>query len=469
MRIWLPAILSILLLVSCSQNNPVPVKESPQGIIETQINETAILNKTQSSIEVPHEPQIQTSRSFDKSAKEIRDICNTMSYVPRRELCLSIIPLRTKDPTICKELNTSDEGEDSCILRVAFETKNLTACDLMQAANGSDACKMIILLDNKTKSKSDCLKIPNLDFRDICLWDTFHYNESEIPCPTLKDKYLKKRCYYDAALELNDEKFCEETDSKEYCVTDIAEQTGNLKLCEKIRTDALYPDCLARTTASKNNISLCQLQDKQEVANYCIWLIINRSSDDSLCQMLPIGDALQELCTLKHLKDSSDISKCNKMGFAKAACFGIIANITRKQEYCDYWTDWLPKFGCILEVAKRQQNMATCMITNEEYDRANCAFSISRVTGNFSLCEKITPTGSTGYEWKEICELNALLTRYYPKYISYINELIANRISGRPDIYESTALNHLKYYYLLERLNNTIAGHSEADQFYSIS
>lgn len=194
-------------------------------------------------------------------------------------------------PSLCKVLLTDNVEycgkNEECLTYYAKEVRDESLCEKIETGYKKSACIAIVnqawnmcyQLEKYEATQSECLKI---------------YSEVTGTGNTLCEGLEESRYYYD-------------------CISVVALNTNNEKLCSKILIYNLRRDCYYNLAMEHDRAEVCDLSPDQDDASYCRTRLANKLYKPVLCEPINnpkfkwgcFGDSI--------VKGKTKLSECNKI------------------------------------------------------------------------------------------------------------------------------------------------------------
>ena len=221
--------------------------------------------------------------------------CNLINDNEKKEDCYSILIERecqgSDSPSLCKALLTDNVEycglNEECLINYAYEINDESLCEKIETSFKKSACKAIV---NKAwnicyqeekyeATQSECLKI---------------YSTITNMGNTICDGLTESRYLYD-------------------CLSSVALNTNNEKLCARILIYNTRRDCYFNLAYEYDRPEVCDLSPEQNDADFCRTRIANKLYKPVICESIMdpkykwgcFGDSI--------VKDKTLMSECNKI------------------------------------------------------------------------------------------------------------------------------------------------------------
>ena len=292
-----------------------------------------------------------SDQNFCETAKYNKEEAWILNFEKEaRNICKFGVAISKKDKSICNSLD--EQMRYFCQINLAKITKDVSICESMEEGLSYE-CFLILALEKKD--------------RTLCK----RAGERQKDC---EDIIVKKR----AKTELNPNKCYKLEDYYEVaeCVTSIATNKSNEKLCENLQAGfgKVQEECYAKVAMSKNNITLCEKSIGSSLDNACYSTILGKSSNPlGLCNNLGGGLAFTYCVKNINCEKSSDKDNCNK----------FISASLDNPEVCEHQLNDGEKTDCYTKLAIKLNSPALCLKAQKNVCLIN--FAISR--NNSEVCK----------------------------------------------------------------------------------
>jgi hypothetical protein len=170
-----------------------------------------------------------------------------------RDACYYLLAVDRANASLCRKIHTTDSyatyTAGKCGAEIAINQGDPAVCESVGLVAKSDCYSEIA---KQTSDISVCMKISSADKRDSCMYDYISVNYDRISdwsiCGNMSSKsYDGSYCYETAAEQTHDVKYCDKLSygvygSKGSCYATIAKADRNPGLCDKL-TGTDKDDC----------------------------------------------------------------------------------------------------------------------------------------------------------------------------------------------------------------------------------
>ncbi|MEK7157791.1 MAG: MFS transporter [Patescibacteria group bacterium] len=227
-------------------------------------------------------------------------LCDINRYAnpQNRNECRIKVSEKATDTSICREIEDGagrnpESFKYQCFANIAINTKNYSLCNDLKETSYRNECYSVIA--NRINDLNTCDKVSNepSQFSDCVENIAINTNNRDL-CEKV-DGENKKSCYLGFDLNLSkiskDTAICDKIKSSGwgsvqigFCLTNVAEYTGNYSLCENIKEYSNYRDvCYVAVSRKSTNINICKIIKKPEEISDCIANIAINTGNRSLC------------------------------------------------------------------------------------------------------------------------------------------------------------------------------------------
>ncbi len=271
--------------------------------------------------------------------------------------------------TECENLN-NEELKASCYIQVAIQKQDLSKCEEIgkRWLNAEETCYAEFSIANKDASG----------------------------CEKLKETH-KDACYTQVALNTNNAELCEKIQNRaitdigkgefsnyDECYSKIAEKRNDPLLCEKVLGNNRKNFCYTKIATTINDETICKSISGEYSTSYlsqCYILIAGAKKDSSICNNI-LEQATKEQCYERVAVSAKSITECNKLSDG---------HIVAQKEYIPEnagETRFLgPTESCYENVISESKNPAVCKEIISDYLKENCFTQTAFLTENPLVCE----------------------------------------------------------------------------------
>jgi hypothetical protein len=236
--------------------------------------------------------------------------CDLINGEEKREECYSILIERecqgSDMPSLCKALLTDNVEycgvNEECLINYAYEIKDESLCEKIETSFKKSACHAVVnrawnmcyQYEKYEATQSECLKI---------------YSSIIKSGSTICDGLEEGRYLYD-------------------CLSTVAFNTNDEKLCSKILIYNTRRDCYFNLAYEYDRPEVCDLSPEQDDADFCRVRLANKLFKPTICEPIRnpsykwgcFGDSI--------VKDKTLVSECKKLDGSrysewKSLCFEI--------------------------------------------------------------------------------------------------------------------------------------------------
>jgi len=203
----------------------------------------------------------------------------------------------------------------------AVEKQDPTICEKIKAEGTRDHCyKDVGVL------KEDlliCDKIQSRVIRDLCYEDVAEKKQDPNICESIEDRGSRGSCYHRVAVAKQDPALCEKMgfiqSYIEECYRNIAKETKNLNLCEKITFQNIKSLCYTDIAVVTKDPSICERYEVDKTL--CYRQVAEATNDPELCEKVKtqpfrdfcfenIAEEIKSLKLCEKIEDQSTKERC---------------------------------------------------------------------------------------------------------------------------------------------------------------
>lgn len=276
-------------------------------------------------------------------------VCGQLNGL-QRDICMNDYSYNYSSATACTDIN-SLQYKESCILGISLQTKNVTACGLLNQS-GQDNCIYAIAKDENFSNLGLCDIIKNTSIKQSC--DTLYYYinamtyENFSSCLNLPDILDNTTLYTIASSDYNPfqsgafyEAMYSNITPQDYCYIGVAYKTDNRSLCNNL---------------NGSTRALCNSTTKnKELGNN-----ISTNLTNHINMTLGYGNNASESAALRNITGASisiynalterNISACLKINQSAYVytCVVDLAKQYNQSSYCSYLENSTLSYNCYL-------------------------------------------------------------------------------------------------------------------------
>lgn len=205
------------------------------------------------------------------------DLCNSVSNAASKQTCIESTAKNTNSISLCESLDDETRVDD-CLLYLGEQFQNQDACVVIVDESKADTC-VDKFLQLTSLEKCD-MKETNLE-KNNCLKDLALEELNVELCESIETDFdIRSQCYSDLATETGDGELCfkiikSDFELKDNCFHAAAIKSTDGTFCENILSPAKYLDCFASVASELNEVSICNLPEKQVISVYSKYNIDN--------------------------------------------------------------------------------------------------------------------------------------------------------------------------------------------------
>lgn len=187
-----------------------------------------------------------------------------------------------KEEVVEGKASTSKVGMIKPVTATSCRFPTVVACKCYE-----NRCKDIDY--EKPESSSDCIKIENIEFRDVCYKNSAEkLNNSDI-CKKINQSGKKKECFISLAIIKRDYKICyniENSEDKNGCISLVAQVTRDLELCNQTtnKQQCLHIYYLENCEQLNNDINLSNVN----YSEYFVLKVTDYSNHPYKCKSVEV-------------------------------------------------------------------------------------------------------------------------------------------------------------------------------------
>ena len=258
--------------------------------------------------------------------------------------------------------------KESALLDKVAENRNYALC--------KEIDKPTFCLNFATLLAEDadyCDKIFEENEKERCLSELAKQTGDYKICDNLKNHIFKNQCYINAYNNLTDETACESLDkdltivTKDQCYFKTALNKKEEDLCG--RAGEFSDSCYYSLAIEKENMEICGKIEDSNLKNYCYYYNSIKNSFVRPCQLID-EDGFKNLCFAEASKKSS---YCDEIGDTqlKKYCREIIAYRTNDVELCDR------NKNCVIALAVKTNEYNLCEELNNYIAIKDCKITVA--------------------------------------------------------------------------------------------
>ena len=231
---------------------------------------------------------------------EDSELCDSVSNADSKQTCIESVAKNTNSISLCQSLDDEIRADD-CLFYLGTEFENQGACDVI--ANESIATTCVDEITQLTGSEKCFAKETNLE-QNNCLKDIALEENSAELCKSIETDFgVRSQCYSALAIETGDGDLCFKIIKNDFelidgCFLAVAVKSTDAGFCENILSPVKYLDCFASVASELNEISICNLPEKQVISSYskynidnlCIKSFSVKNSDTTYCDRITQED-----------------------------------------------------------------------------------------------------------------------------------------------------------------------------------
>lgn len=202
---------------------------------------------------------------------------------------------------------------------------------------------------------------------------------------------------------------CEQAESQGECLTDLAIDSRDVSLCDKLEDEGSKDDCYNLSNSLIGDIVACEKVQNETIREGCYLRLAIRKKDLSFCEKINYQFALNE-CYLKTAAFKKDTSICDRLPIQtdRDFCYGYASHDISVCETIEE-KPARSKELCYLEIAEASQNASICKIAKEQSWREACYVSVAWLKEDSSLCRLVADN-----ELKDDCYKYVAIERKTP-------------------------------------------------------
>lgn len=245
--------------------------------------------------------------------------------------------------------------DENCFTEKASLGNDVSFCEKNKYANPHDRNECRIAVSKNSNDPSICREIEDGAGRN--------------------PEDFKYQCFANIALNTKNYSLCEELKERSYrneCYASIGNKTSDVSICNKVINDPdQFSDCIENIAINTDNRSLCDKVDSENKRGCYLGFDLNLS------------------------KTSGDTAICDKIkneGWGSSqigSCFSYVAAYTDNYSLCEKVSDYSnSRDVCYLGVSRKSTNIGICDKIRWQYNGYQCIVNIAINTSNRNLCEK---------------------------------------------------------------------------------
>ncbi|MFH1722015.1 MAG: zinc-ribbon domain-containing protein [Candidatus Altiarchaeota archaeon] len=184
------------------------------------------------------------------------DLCQKVKDETFRASCLYIISRDTKNEKVC-ELMDHQDYKDECYYELVQEIPDLRICAKIKRKRIRDGCITGVMLLSNSTDAGACLKIEDLDIRDICILSAIKNGASISYCDRISEADTKAICKLLSDIKAGDFENlkCDrykDNMSRDLCWMIRAGFNNDTSFCDRITDDDLKEICIKTIRDAQN-------------------------------------------------------------------------------------------------------------------------------------------------------------------------------------------------------------------------
>lgn len=265
-----------------------------------------------------------------------------------------------------------------CYEQIAKKTDNYKVCERFKKGDNQKFCYENFA--SRLAVPEICENFENNYDREHCLLKVAQAKPDPRLCEMMKENvfYERSNCYKAVALDQQDASFCEKithTDTKKWCLIELAKQLGDPSLCEKVKKEIspLYPPGFVRPAEEDCYDALGREKDPQ----YCGFIL--GEDKKFMCYRAYYEEHKQEFFH-QHCEDLS--------GFKKDYCYTTWGEMTNNLKDCSFIETEAIQDFCEYQILLATKDRR-CEMIKSPFFRDSCYSKVAQATKDYMLCLKI--------------------------------------------------------------------------------
>jgi len=342
--------------------------------------------------------------------------------------CYTRVAIAQRNPDICAALPDVPPGyafmarasylRDYCYKDVATALNDSRICDRLEDRYYCYDKIALTLKNDSLCLTTACLNDVAIALNDPHICDRM-YEFVKYDYDNISARISKDWCKTDIADNTGQYALCgqvEDLEDKENCLSHNSGPTANITICEGMQVEQYKVDCMIAFAKATQNVSIC---DKIEFKATCLMNVAVGKNDTAICDRIPEQDRhyLYQECYMLIGLALKNASICDKIefdasdrglpGVGRTPCFQGLALANSDPSLCQ-------KLGgsqvyCITDVAKSMKDPAVCEMLNNRANQDECLNSdpevcemlhhpdyrdvclsvVASAADDISICEKI--------------------------------------------------------------------------------
>ncbi|MEK6954200.1 MAG: hypothetical protein AABX01_04280 [Candidatus Micrarchaeota archaeon] len=190
------------------------------------------------------------------------DLCNKVSDLGSRELCIAGVAKATKNLDLCQKISLT-EGKTVCYIEVTAISRDWSACGTMAKEADNDECFHAKAIVNNDFAYCD--KVIGQDSRRICRIYFALFDTGTGVCDVIKDPEERWDCLLSTDVKLTPE-LCKQfplgSNASDHCnyIQAIGKSNSSvmtLMLCRRVKNEIMHDNCLEIGASLTSDKGMC--------------------------------------------------------------------------------------------------------------------------------------------------------------------------------------------------------------------
>ncbi|MFA5106163.1 MAG: hypothetical protein WC506_04340 [Candidatus Micrarchaeia archaeon] len=323
-------------------------------------------------------------------------------------------------------------SKDSCLVKLASDTKNSTVCGYIYSNDQKDKC--LSYFEDGTASY--CGKYSGTDYKNLCLYNVAIASQTMSNCNQVDNATLRQECL---------DKLAPTCDSQpsEYlimkckafkdvnpalcpdnsCIYSLALNQSNASICDSLNSSASEAIGLSCRSYATNSDSCAGISNKV-VRDYCYELWAESSLDSAMCSQASTDFGYRQKCLLnisvmtmdykpclqnpssldaddclvQYASITGDTAGCTSIdSYAQTArnkCYNLAAQAAKKASICNYIDVYTWRVTCYSGLIQAGQalDLNDCVLISDTAWNERCLTTLAYQKQNASICDFIRDT-----------------------------------------------------------------------------
>ncbi|GAH28147.1 unnamed protein product [marine sediment metagenome] len=173
---------------------------------------------------------------------------------------------------------------------------------------------MKLLTPEETSSAEEAISVPEVPTTEEAIPVPETPTKTADECEEITRNDQRGICYFDVAIETNDDSLCEEITDNIYKHVCSAITTDDSSLCEELTDSSDKDKCYSRVAIRIYDVNLCEKITDTSTADSCYFIVAYRTNESNLCEKITkiSGISSRDTCYNIIAQKTKDSSPCEK-------------------------------------------------------------------------------------------------------------------------------------------------------------